>query len=37
MATQVFNAEYLLMNAIRSVGEISVMCGVTAACFIELF
>ena len=34
MATQVFNAEYLLMNAIRSVGEISVMCGVTAACII---
>lgn len=37
MATRIRYAEYLLMNTDRSVGEISAMCSVTAACLIENF
>lgn len=37
MATRIKYAEYLLVNTDRSVGEISAMCSITAACLIENF
>jgi transcriptional regulator GlxA family with amidase domain len=37
MATKIKYAEYLLRSTDYSVGEISTMCGVTAACLIDNF